>query len=497
MNSETIAQKKQKPNDPVKSLILLGKEGNILFASQNGEPYVCIDSQNSSKAIKLKSRTFKNFLAKRFYEETGQAPPPEAFVQALAQLEAEASFSGETRPVELRLGRYEDSIYYDLHASNGAVVEIDANGWGVCQSSPIFFVSTSNMKSQCTPAEQGSLKKLLKHVRFKSKADKLLYLVYIVTCFIPDIPHPVLIFAGEKGAAKSTSTRITRSIVDPAVRDISSMPNGVHDLAISLQNNYMPAYDNLTSISVKISDLLCTASTGGGFSTRKFFTDDEETIFSFLRCLVLNGINVVATKADLLDRSLILELDRIDESERKAEKQIIQAFEQDKPEILSGLFSVLSRAIEIYPQVELSSLPRMADFAQWGYAVAEAIQEGYGRAFLNAYKRNISMASEEAVSAHPVASAIIALMKQTPFWEGPVSDLLDELEYIASREKIDTRTKEWPKAPHALSRRIREVKSNLKSCGIEIEIRHGGDFKVATVEKIGKKHSAKAGPVKG
>lgn len=246
----------------------------------------------------------------------------------------------------------------------------------------------------------------------------------------------------------------------------------------------MPAYDNLTSISQKISDLLCTAATGGGYSTRKFYTEDEETILSFLRCIILNGINVVATKADLLDRSIILELDRIDESERKALSRVKSEFEQDKPSILGGLFNVLSRAIQIYPDVQLNSLPRMADFAQWAYAIAEAIQEGYGEKFLRAYKMNTNKASEEAVSAHPVASAFIALMKRTPFWEGPVSDLLDKLENIAAREKIDTRTKEWPKAPHALSRRIREIKSNLKACGIEVEIRHKGDYKGATVQKL-------------
>jgi hypothetical protein len=404
--------------------------------------------------------------------------------QALVQLEATASFSGATHPLGVRLRRFEKNIFYDLHDGNGAVVEINAKGWRTVKNSPVFFATTSNMKAQCTPAQQGSIKKLLKHIRFTNKGDKLLYLVYIVACFVPDLPHPVLIFAGEKGAAKSTSARFTRSIVDPAVRDISSMPGGVHDLAISLKNNYMPAYDNLTSISTKISDLLCTASTGGGFSTRKLYTDDEETIMSFHRCLVLNGINVVATKADLLDRSIILELDRIDESDRRPEREIFDVFEQDKPEILNGVFSVLSRAMAIHPQLELSVFPRMADFAKWGYAIAEAMKEGWGKSFLKAYKHNISKASEEAISAHPVASAIIALVKKTPFWEGSVSDLLDELESIASREKIETRTKEWPKAPHALSRRIREVKSNLKSCGIEVEIRHKGDYKEAIVQKV-------------
>jgi hypothetical protein len=469
---------------PHQTLLRLGKEGNKFFSNPNGEPYVCLNFEQSSKAMKIKHKNFKGLLTKLFFEETDEAPTSDALNQALNQFDAIATYTGGVHPVELRVGEHNGNFYYDLSRSGkNSVVEISKNGWKLTSSSPVYFLATPNMKLQVIPSEtEGKLERLLKHIRFKSKTDKLLYLVYIVSCFVFDIPHPILILWGEKGAAKSTSSRITRAIVDPAQRDMTSLPTGLHDLGLSLQNNYMPVYDNLSSITPKISDLLCTAATGGGFSTRKFFTDDEETILSFKRCVVLNGINVVASKADLLDRCIMLELDRIDEEERKEERVIVQEFQRDMPTILCGIFDVLSKAMAIYPNVQLRSLPRMADFAKWGYAIAEAIKEGYGEAFLKAYKRNRNRASEEAVSAHPVASAIIALMKTTTLWEGPVAELLNVLENIAIRERIDTRTKEWPRAPHALSRRINEVMSNLKSCGIDVVIRHGGTHKIATIQ---------------
>ncbi|MGG4495460.1 hypothetical protein [Brevibacillus reuszeri] len=468
---------------PHQTLLRLGKEGNKFFSSPSGEPYVCLNFEQSSKAMKIKHKNFKGLLTKLFFEETDEAPTSDALNQTLNQFDAIATFTGGVHPVELRVGEHNGNFYYDLSRSGkNSVVEIGKNGWKLTSSSPVYFLATPNMKLQVIPSEtEGKLERLLKHIRFKSKDDKLLYLVYIVSCFVFDIPHPILILWGEKGAAKSTSSRITRAIVNPAQRDMTSLPTGLHDLGLSLQNNYMPVYDNLSSITPKISDLLCTAATGGGFST-KFFTNDEETILSFKRCVVLNGINVVASKADLLDRCIMLELDRIDEEERKEERAIVQEFQRDMPIILGGIFDVLSKAMAIYPNVQLDSLPRMADFAKWGYAIAEAIKEGYGRAFLIAYKRNRNLASEEAVSAHPVASAIISLMKTTTLWEGPVADLLNVLENIAIRERIDTRTKEWPRAPHALSRRINEVMSNLKSCGIDVVIRHGGTHKIATIQ---------------
>ena len=49
--------------------------------------------------------------------------------------------------------------------------------------------------------------RLLDFVNLKDDADKALFLIYAVSCLLPDIPHPLVIFHGEKGAAKSTSMR--------------------------------------------------------------------------------------------------------------------------------------------------------------------------------------------------------------------------------------------------------------------------------------------------
>ncbi|MCY0903250.1 MAG: hypothetical protein OWU32_13900 [Firmicutes bacterium] len=92
------------------------------------------------------------------------------------------------------------------------------------------------------------------------------------------------------------------------------LPNTLSDLALSLAGNYMPSYDNLDTLSADKSDLLCVAATGGGFSKRTLYTDEDETILFFQRCVTLNGINVVATRPDLLDRSIVRSFDRSNSS---------------------------------------------------------------------------------------------------------------------------------------------------------------------------------------
>lgn len=223
------------------------------------------------------------------------------------------------------------------------------------------------------------------------------------------------------------------------------------------------------------------AATGGAFSKRTLYTDDDETILSFKRCVILNGINIVATRPDLLDRSIISELERIKEEERKTEQEVWDDFEYDKAKILGAILKAVSKSMKFYGTVKLDKLGRMADFTKWGYAVAEALDIG-GDKFVEAYLNNQNSANDEAISSNPVAASIVSMMKIHSKWSGSVTSLLKELEKIAEEEKINTRMRAWPKASHVLSKRLKEVKSNLEQVGIYFDIRHAGYYKEVTLE---------------
>lgn len=461
-------------------LIQLSKEVNF-FLNDLEEACAAITINDHTEIWKVKSRIFKLWLTKLYYEETGSAPTVEAMNQALNVLEMSATFNGEKHKLQLRVAEHNQKFYYDLSDKDWRVVEVSPEGLKILKNPPILFNRNKNMKAQVNPKFNGDIHLLLKHVRLKNEDDQILYLVYVVSCLIPNIPHTVIVYSGEKGASKSTSMKMTRQIIDPAVRDLLTMPNSIQDLAISLSNNYMPCFDNLDSLSASKSDLLCIASTGGGFSKRTLFTDDDETLLELHRCPALNGINVVVTRADLMDRSIVLELERIPEEERKEERVVRELFEADKADIIGGALNVLSKAMSIYPTVQLAKLSRMADFTRWGYAISEAMGYG-GERFLTAYKNNQNSSNEEAISSHPVASTMVSLMQNRSEWSGSVADLLRKLESEAFIEKIDTNIKSWPKAAHILSRRLKEVKSNLGEKGITFDIRPSGDNKTITIK---------------
>lgn len=462
-------------------LIRLGSEAQF-FKDDIDEAYAALIVKGHMETWKVKSKQFLMWLTKRYYEETGKAPASDSMRQAKGVMEMKAMFEGQQRKLNLRVAELEGAVYYDLADKDWRVVKVTPGKCELLDSPPILFVRNKNLRAQVEPDFNGDVKLLLNHVVFKNLEDQILYLVNIVACFLPTIPHPVQVLHGEKGASKTTTQRMSRAIVDPAERDLLIMPNSMQDLALTLANNYMPCFDNLDGFSSEKSDLLCTACTGGSFSRRMLFTDDDEAILSFKRCISLNGINVVVTKADLIDRAILLELERISEDNRKEETEVWRAFEEDKPQIVGGALMTLAKAMAIYPKVKLDKLGRMADFTRWSYAIAEAMGLG-GEQFLDAYLNNQNRSNEEAVSSNPVAAAMVALMKSTEKWEGSVAKLLGALQRVADKERINTYVKTWPKAAHILSRRLKEVQSNLKQAGIVFQIRHDGDAKVVTIHK--------------
>ncbi len=455
------------------------------FRNDLEEPYVAVKIGDHWEVMAIKSNQFSLFLVKLYYEETGEAPKTEIINQALRVLETKAIFSDNQRPLQRRMAKDDDCYYYDLCDENWRAVKISENGASIAEQPPILFTRNANMEKQAEPDISVQPKRLVKlvkkHFRFKNQEDAVLFTVYLVSCFLPQIAHVILVLFGEKGSAKSTTMKMIKRLVDPAKQNLLAMPTSKTDLAVLLANTYMPAFDNLDSLSAEKSDMLCMAATGGAFSKRMLYTDSDEIILQLKRCVTLNGINVVATRPDLLDRSIVLELERIPTSKRKTEEDIWDSFEKDICRFLGAIFNTLARAISIRESVKLEEVGRMADFGYWGYAIAEVLEIG-GDTFLDAYLINQNRANEEALESNPVAAAVIAFMENRSKWSSSVSALLKELEKTAEQKTINTRVKTWPKDSSVLSKRLKEVKSNLEEVRIYYDIRHAGNFKRITIE---------------
>jgi hypothetical protein len=444
---------------------ILKRSDLVLFHDEQGDGYISLEIDGHQEIWPCKSKALRKWISKEMYSTQKRAPGSEAIKSVLAVLEGNACYSGSEYKLHNRTYWDGKELWYDLCNKEWQSIKINRDGWELVDKPPIIFRRYSHHKLQTLPSkENGNAKLFLNYVNINDSQHKLLLMVYLVSCFIPDFPHALLIIFGSQGSAKSTLSKLLRDVIDPSVIEVASMPESNRELIQTLAHHAFLFFDNVSYISETTSDTLCKAVTGGGFPKRELYSDDEDIIYSFMRCVGINGINLVATRPDLLERSLLLELERIEPNQRKQEKEILLSFQKDLPLIIGGVFDVLVKAIKMQPTIKVDSLPRMADFAMWGCAIAKAL--GYTQEeFLEAYRINIAKQTETVLNENIVASAILSFMADTSLWTGTATELLRDLNSFGDFE-FETHEKYWPRGANVLTRRLNDLKVTLKDAGI-------------------------------
>jgi hypothetical protein len=266
-----------------------------------------------------------------------------------------------------------------------------------------------------------------------------------------------------------------RALVDPSTAPLRTTPRNEHDLYIASTSSWVMAYDNISSLPQWLSDAICKLSTGGGFSTRTLYENREQELFDAIRPVILNGITDMATRPDLLDRSIIVRMPHIQEKDRKPESVIWEELDKAAPRILGFLFDAVSSALMNLPATKLDKLPRMADFALLVTAAEEALGWEKG-GFLKAYEDNRGDANRQALEASPVAASVWRFMKDRDEWRGTATELYQKLGSAATEEM--RRSRSWPAAPNSLGGEMKRLAPALRAVGIEAE-----DYREPTAER--------------
>jgi len=441
---------------------------NELWHTPDGEAYATVEVDGHWEHWPVRSKGFKRWLVRDFYLREGKPPGAQAVNDALLVIEGKAYHDGEEHSAHVRVAGHEDGIYIDLCNDAWAAVRVTTKGWEVIDKPPVRFRRAKAMLPLPTPSEGGSVGKLR---RFLNVTDEHWPLVasWLLAAMRPSGPYPVLAIYGEQGSAKSTAARVLRELVDPNSAPLRCEPRTARDLMIAANNGWVIALDNLSSLQPWLSDALCRLSTGGGFSTRTLYENDEETIFAATRPLILTGIEEVATRGDLMDRSLLVNLPTIREDRRRTEREFWAKFDDRKPKLLGAMLTAVSEAMANLPDVVLDSPPRLADFAVWATAGEVALGLETGE-FMVSHAGNRTDANAIVLESSPVTRYLLNFAKglgDGDDWEDQASKLLSTLEEAASDR--DKHLKSWPTTPRALSSCLRRLAPNLRQAGVNIE----------------------------
>lgn len=465
-------------------LVQVAKESGIeLFRTPSESAYATVVVGGRRETWLVRSPGFRGWLSLRYREETHSIPRMQAVKDAIEQLASEASFGSPIAEVYVRFASVDGNIYLDLNDSARTVVEVTAEDWRLVTDCLVRFRRPKAMLSLPIPVRGGSLDELMRLLNVQEGAQPMLLAqAWLLSTLQPGGSLPILVLHGEQGSAKSTAARFLKNAIDPSSAPLRSEPRKIDDLMIAATHSRVPCFDNLSHIQPWLSDALCRLSTGGGLSKRELFTDAEETVLEAMRPVILNGIEELATRPDLLDRCLLIYLPAIPESKRRPELDLNSELEKAHPRILGALLDAASTGLRNLPNVHLPELPRMADFAKWAVACFPALGVSE-KAFLAAYGENRSDAHVLALDSSPVAAAIIRLVDAEPF-EGTCKALLERLSEGESQASLKGQS--WPKTPKGMRGAVDRIAPSLRQSGIRLtRLKRTGRSRLIRLERVG------------
>ncbi|MBT2748287.1 MULTISPECIES: hypothetical protein [unclassified Lysobacter] len=468
MRREVSAEGERDPT-ALDALVQLARSRCDLVHDADRNAVAIITMPDHRQVWRVHSAGFSDWLRALWWAEKQAGLQETLLKAALATLAAAGLHEGEQVEVHLRAARGDDGYYIDLCDAKWRVVYVCATGWDLLDHAPILFTRTSAMRPLPEPDPNhgglSDLARLWEHVNVRPE-QQVLVLTWLLDCLRADTPFPVLELIGEQGSAKSTTQSVLRSLIDPNKVLLRGRPKTVEDIFVAAANNWMVSYENLSGLTPEQQDTLCTLATGGGFAARQLFTNGEEHVLETKRPAVLNGIAVVATRPDLIDRVVHIDMPVIDSAARKDDAQAKAAWDRDRARVFAGLLDLFGLVLERLPTIRLKHKQRMADFERLGEAVSRALGHPAGR-FQSQYAELVHAGVDRALDGNPVAQALDKfLRKEVLPWTGTAGALYEQLNHVSGSDRSA-----WPRSPKGLADQLRRVAPAYRTKGIEIENR--------------------------
>jgi hypothetical protein len=446
------------------------------FRDQTGGFYAVIERNGHDDLLKMSSEEFNRYLSRLYFDsETKNKVITRVTINNAKRLLE--SFTTDIRTLYNRIAKIGDSIYYDLNNEERQCVKITREQ--VQPRLPFAEIAPTDRNRRW-------VRDLVDKFFIKYDFQRIIAEIYIMSLFIPDISHPIILPTGPRASGKTLFLRSIRQIVDPRAPIeslVERLPRDDKDRRVSILNSYFACFDNESHLSPGLMDELCTWVTGFSMSVRELYTTDEMRTFSAKRAPGITGINIPITNSDALNRAFIVDMESIpdgfdenSESKLIAENKFIEEIKRLIPGKLAYIFDVLVKALERYDEVERQIKPnhRLADFVIWGETISRVIGNKDNE-FLEAWYQNVQQQNINVIQNNPLAGLLIDYVfnyhyDQIVIQIEPTQLYLD-LRTRSDEKKLDINRAQWfPQSPEWLTRKIQELTEDLKAANILVEV---------------------------
>ncbi len=437
-----------------------------LFYDGNNVTYIEIqDTKNfqpiNNYLIPIESSDFTKWLTKEFFHSYKRIPNKQLLDGIKQVVSEEARISGEVIKLHNRVALVNDTIYHDLGTNTRQMVKIDVNGWDVGHFQ-VYFKRHTDMKALPSPLNGCTINDLLQFFPPLPQPDRCLALCWLIASFFSNIERAFLLLEGDTGMGKTALSKILKSFIDPDVDGAISYNDNVHEVAQILDHHYIPYFDNVTAISRKVSDLLCTSYSSGSYAKRKIYTDDGDHVFQLSGNAIFTTITLLKPKGDFLDRCYKIAMKEANNAYR-SKQQFTEYFDTMAPALYGAVLDTVSATMRKVKEMPTVGRYRTVDFDRYASAAAEVM--GFGAEFFwkaRGVSESIKLCSISDNT--PLIEALTNFLKSHNYlYSGYMKKLVQELPQYTRKPDL------LPKQPNVLARRLGEIDTELRLAGIVVE----------------------------
>ena len=430
------------------------------FFSQVGQPCASIPASNvdSCRVLPLRSADFRDWLTANFYSEFETAPSSLALRAVLRTLEARAQFgNASVKKVDHRLSFEGDpfvpsKIFLDLANAAGEILEITSHGWTITENlHTTFRRSPGALPLPTPPANPQSLipnplssLATLFNLTPNAQTRVLFWLASAVRAIGP---YPILVLRGPAGSGKSVLARALRTLIDPSTAPLRRLPIRDRELLQFALHNWIPVFDHVHRIPIKLSEALCAISSGEAIETAQPDYRDN-TLAEISRPIILiapldEAQSPWTPTRSLSNRTLTIDLTPI--AAPRPEASVWSDFETLRAPTLSVLADAVSSALHNIRDIDLGNVARFSDCAAWAAAAAPVL--GLDPV---AIVEAISDPESVWLGSDPLRDTLYALLRPSSTWSGDATTLLTKLRAIAPLATL-------PSTPKGLSQALARI----------------------------------------
>jgi hypothetical protein len=433
-----------------------------LFRDRDGTAYARVGPR---RVHRIDSLDFADWLRRIAYE-AGVTPSQDQINLVVATARAHAYENIEV--IHLRAAKVGGEIFIDLADAEDRIMVLSANGARVIEGDDECPVVFRRSKQLPIHFAEGTLDDIRAMVNMDDD-QFVVFMACAVKMFFPDTPSPIVNLIGEYGSAKTSTTRVMRTLIDPVAAMVAPASDKVDDMLIRSWHNYVLTLENMSDLS-KLSDTLCGICTGMGFEVRQLFTNGDLFTIWVRRPVIVNGIDPSKYAADLISRMVEIEL--VKPEKRMLESEFEERLEESAPRMFGGVARLVVEVLKLLPEIdphEFADNVRLAEFGAVGEAVARVMGKDPGwfvETMITAQEIAQDEAADDSMTMQTIEGMQESIARHGRFWGTP-QQLLDELRKVA--EARDWSVLRLPVTAATLGRELNQLKPALRKRGWEIE----------------------------